>query len=232
MAIEQVQSGPEAEPEVHTSTSGSVLALNPERWVEEYGDLLFGFAMVRVRDRGVAQELVQDTFLAALQASQSFAGRSNEKAWLFGILRHKMVDHFRRKSREIEVADLEPGNPEEEGFFHTSGPGKDGWIRQVAPQSWDAPDESLVSKEFQAAFSGCISQLPERTAQVFLLREVDGVSSEEICKDLSVSANNLWVMLHRARIALRRCLEVHWFGHAKTKQRGLWHRQPPFGRGP
>lgn len=218
MAIEQVQSGPKADPERHIPASGNVPALNPERWIEEYGDLLFGYAMVRVRDRSVAQELVQETFLSALQASQSFAGRSTEKAWLFGILRNKMVDHFRRKSREIAMANLEPDNPEEEGFFHNSGPGKDGWIKRVAPHSWETPDESLVSKEFQAVFSRCISQLPEQTAQVFLLWEVDDVSSEEICKDLTVSANNLWVMLHRARIALRRCLEVHWFGHKKTKQ--------------
>ena len=114
------------------------------------------------------------------------------------------------------MADLKGSSPEEEGFFHSGGLGKDGWIKRLAPKPWNAPDQSLVSKEFQEVFKACLSKLPEKTAQVFLLREVDGVSSEEICKDLPLSANNLWVMLHRARMALRRCLEVHWFGHKQT----------------
>jgi RNA polymerase sigma-70 factor (ECF subfamily) len=216
MALENIQSQPKAEPKPHLPSSGVVPALNPERWLEDYGDMLFGFAMVRVRDRGVAEELVQETFLAALRASQSFAGRSTERAWLFGILRNKVADHYRHQSREIPLADLGNSSPEEDGFFHSGGLGKDGWIKRLAPKPWNAPDESLVSKEFQEVFNACLSRLPEKTAQVFLLREVDGVSSEEICKDLTISANNLWVVLHRARMALRRCLEVHWFGRKQT----------------
>ena len=98
MALEQNQIQPKAEPKPYFPSSGIVPALNPERWLEDYGDMLFGFAMVRIRDRGVAQELVQETFLAALRASQSFAGRSTERAWLFGILRNKLADHYRIKS--------------------------------------------------------------------------------------------------------------------------------------
>ena len=212
MALEQNQTQSKAEPKPHLPSSGIVPALNPERWLDDYGDMLFGFVMVRIRDRGVAEELVQETFLAALRASQSFAGRSTERAWPFGILRNKVADHYRHQSREIPLADLDYSSPEEDGFFHSGGLGKDGWIKRLAPKPWTAPDESLISKEFQEVFNACLSRLPEKTAQVFLLREVDGVSSEEICKDLTISANNLWVVLHRARLALRRCLEVHWFG--------------------
>ena len=186
--------------------------LNPERWVEEYGDVLFGFAAARVRDPAVAQDLVQETFLAAIKGSAAFAGRSSERSWLFGILRNKLVDYYRRQSREVAISELESGLPEEAGAFGASGPGKDGWVMRLAPQAWDTPVEHLVSKEFQDVLKSCLAGLPDRVAQVFLMREIDGVASEEICKDLGVSANNLWVMLHRARMGLRRCLEVNWFG--------------------
>ncbi|HEY5909258.1 MAG TPA: sigma-70 family RNA polymerase sigma factor [Verrucomicrobiae bacterium] len=185
--------------------------VDPERWLDEYGDVLFSFAMVRVRERSTAQDLVQETFLAALKARGSFAGRSTERAWLFGILRNKLADYYRLQSREVPLEDPEKV-PEEEGFFHASGPGKDGWISRIAPKPWAAPDASLVSKEFQAAFQECVSALPEKVAQVFLRREVDEIASEEICKEFGISPNNFWVMLHRARMGLRRCLEVNWFG--------------------
>jgi len=216
MALDQFQTQPETTPESDAASSGSPPALDPERWLEEYGDGLFGFALVRVRDQGVAEELVQETFLAALQSRDKFAGRSTERAWLFGILRNKLADHYRRQSREISLADLDSPVPEEEGFFQPSGPGKDGWTHRLAPKPWLAPDESLVNQEFQGVLDDCLSRLPEKTAQAFLQREVDEVPSEEICKVLHISPNNLWVLLHRARMALRRCLEVHWFGRQRT----------------
>jgi RNA polymerase sigma-70 factor (ECF subfamily) len=185
--------------------------LNPERWVDEYGDILFGFAAARVRNRALAQDLVQETFLAAIKASKGFAGRSTERSWLFGILRNKLVDHYRLQKREAAFTDSDPFLPEEQGAFGDSGPGRDGWVMKHAPKPWQTPDGTLVSKEFQTAFKGCLSRLPDKVALSFVLREVDGISSEEICKVLGVSPNNLWVMLHRARMGLRRCLEMHWF---------------------
>ena len=193
-------------------------AVNPERWVAEYGDVLFGFAAARVHDRAVAQDLVQETFLAAIRASAGFAGRSTERAWLFGILRNKLADHYRRQSREIPTGDPEGALPEEQGAFGESGLGKDGWVGRMAPRAWETPEEILVNKEFQEVLKRCLSQLPDRVAQAFSLREIETVLPEEVCKDLGVSPNNLWVMLHRARRGLRRCLEVHWFGH-KRKDR-------------
>jgi RNA polymerase sigma-70 factor (ECF subfamily) len=201
-----------------SSRPGSLPRLDPERWVEEYGDILFGFAASRVRDRAIAQDLVQETFLAAMKAIESFAGRSTERSWLFGILRNKLVDYYRRQSREITITDLEASLPEEQGAFGTSGLGKDGWVMKLAPKAWETPDTMLVTKEFQDVLKSCLSGLPDKVAQVFLLREIDGVSSEEICKDLDVSPNNLWVMLHRARMGLRRCLEAHWFGNKQKDQ--------------
>jgi RNA polymerase sigma-70 factor (ECF subfamily) len=163
-----------------------------------------------------AQDLVQETFLAALRAIASFAGRSSERAWLFGILRNKLVDYYRLKGREALLAEGDSLGPDEGRFFHAMGLRKDTWIKSLAPQAWASPDESLVQKEFQNVFHRCLARLPDKMAQVFLLKEVDGLASEQICKDLNISANNFWVMSHRARMALRRCLELHWFGRKKT----------------
>ena len=203
--------------EVTTAATNSSSMVQPDRWVQEHGDALFGFAVLRVRDRAAAQDLVQETFLAAIKGKESFAGRSNERAWLFGILRNKLIDYYRLQGREVPLANLEAPSPEEQNAFVAAGLGKDGWQRGVAPKAWDTPEEILVTKEFQEVLKACLSRLPGKIAQVFLLREIDGVPSEEICKDLGVSPNNVWVMLHRARMGLRRCLEVHWF---ENKRKG------------
>ena len=215
--MDELEQPKPATPIAKSAGAGSVPRVDPERWVEAYGDVLLGFAAARVRDRAIAQDLVQETFLAAIKSRERFAGRSSERSWLFGIMRNKLVDYYRLQSREITVTDLESALPEEEGAFGTSGPGKDGWLTKLAPKPWDTPEGILVTKEFQEVFRDCLSRLPDKVAQVFLLREIDGTASETICKDLGVSANNLWVMLHRARMGLRRCLEVHWFGNKKQK---------------
>jgi len=199
-----------------TEGSGSGSSLNPDRWVEDHGDALFGFAALRVRDRAIAQDLVQETFLAALKAREGFAGRSTERSWLFGILRNKLADHYRLQAREVSLGEDSP-LAEEQGAFCSTGVGKDGWVKRFAPKPWETPEESLISKEFQEVLKGCLSQLPEKIAQVFLLREIDGLRTDEICKDLALSPNNLWVILHRARMGLRRCLEVHWFGNKRKE---------------
>jgi len=214
MRLEEHQNLPPPKP----PASGSALPVNPEHWVEKYGDVLFGFATSRVRDRTIAQDLVQETFLAAIKARESFVGRSSERAWLFGILRNKLIDHYRLQDREVPLADLDSPLPEERGAFGTSGLGKNGWANGIAPKAWETPEEILVSKEFQEMLKCCLSRLPDKVAQVFVLREIDGASSEKTCKDLGVSPNHVWVMLHRARMGLRRCLEVHWFGNQRKNK--------------
>jgi RNA polymerase sigma-70 factor (ECF subfamily) len=198
------------------STVSSQPLLDPERWVKEHGDVLFGFVATRVRDRAIAQDLVQEAFLAAIKAKESFSGRSSERAWLFGILRNKLTDYYRRQAREVPLADFELVVPEEKGAFAETGVGKDGWVNGAGPKAWETPEQVLVSKEFQETLKRCLSRLPDTTAQVFSMREVDGLSSDEICKELGISPNNLWVMLHRARLGLRQCLEVNWFGKKRN----------------
>ena len=183
----------------------------PESWVDEHGDYLYSFALLRLRDRELAEEVVQETFLAALKARNNFAQLSSERTWLIGILKHKIIDHFRRSSRERPVADFETAWNDDDSFM-TSGEWVRHWNREYAPVEWkDDPTQVVEQQEFWEVFNRCLAQLPRRLAEVFTLREIDGLSSEEICKTLNISPNNLWVMLHRARALLRRSSETSWF---------------------
>jgi len=185
---------------------------DPERWVESYGDYLFKFALSRLRDPLKAEDLVQETFLAALKGGKGFQGRSAEKSWLVGILKNKIYDHYRKAGRETSFTDLEFYSDEESDRFVPDGPFKDAWIHELGPQEWTNPGASLDNDLFWQTYRDCSNKLPKNIATVFNLREVDGVESKEICAMLNISENNLWVMLHRARMALRRCLETNWFG--------------------
>ena len=180
--------------------------------MELYGDYLFKYALMRLRDSAKAEDAVQETFLAALKGGKTFAGRSAEKSWLVGILKNKICDYYRKASRETSFTDLEFYSDEESDRFVAEGMFKDGWIHELGPQEWDDPGASLDSQEFWQTFHDCSGKMPKNVAAVFSLREVDGVESKEICAMLNISKNNLWVMLHRARMALRRCLETNWFG--------------------
>jgi RNA polymerase sigma-70 factor (ECF subfamily) len=184
---------------------------DPERWLEEHGDYLFHFALSRLRDPVVAEDLIQDALLAALRSTDRYQGRSSERTWLAGILKHKLLDHFRKSGRETNFTDLAfYSNEEDRAFENPAFP--DHWNPAAAPGEWDGAGAALDREEFWRVFHECSRKLPERVSRVFLLREVDDLSSDEICAALNISPNNLWVMLHRARMALRQCLEQNWFG--------------------
>ncbi len=195
------------------AVAGSGNLSDPERWVDEHGDYLFCYALSRLRDPVRAEDAVQETFLAALKGGKSFAGRSAEKSWLTGILKNKIFDHYRKTSRETSFTDLDFYADEESDRFVARGVGEGGWIHKLGPLEWSAdPGDSLDKEQFWKTFRDCSNKLPKNVAAVFTLREVDGVDSREICATLNISESNLWVMLHRARMALRRCLETNWFG--------------------
>lgn len=183
---------------------------DPERWVDEHGDYLFHYALSRVRDASLAEDFVQETLLAGLRGMDRYQGRSTERTWLAGILRNKVLDHFRTAGREKNFTDLEFFSDEEERAFENQEY-PDHWNAAHAPSEWTDAGSSLDREEFWKVFHQCSGKLPDRIGRVFLLREVDRISSDEICTTLQISPNNLWVMLHRARLALRRCLEIHWF---------------------
>lgn len=185
---------------------------DPAAWVDEHGDYLYRYALFRLRDASRAEDVVQETLLAALQAYANFAGRGSERTWLVGILKHKIADHFRRLGREAQAPQREGEEFAHEEFFTAEGQWTDHWETEYAPSDWHASPAALVEQgEFWQVFQDCLRPLPARTASAFLLREVDGLTSEEICEVLSITVNNLWVMLHRARLHLRRCLELNWF---------------------
>lgn len=184
---------------------------DPERWVEEYGDYLFRFALMRLRDPSRAEDAVQETFLAALKGRQSFAGRSAEKSWLVGILKNKIFDYFRKASRETPFTDLDFYSDEDKDRFFVDALDKGAWQHDLGPQQWPGHGESIDKELFWQTYRNCAGKLPEKVAAAFNLREVDGLESKEVCALLHISEGNLWVMLHRARMALRRCLETNWF---------------------
>ncbi|MDB6066420.1 MAG: hypothetical protein JWR26_2628 [Pedosphaera sp.] len=195
------------------SPTASVQSSDPERWVEDYGDYLFKFAMIRLRDPSRAEDMVQETFLAALKGSSRFAGRSAERSWLVGILKNKIIDHFRKAGRETSFTDLSFYADEESDRFIQVGAFKGGWIHELGPVEWSPnPGAGMDAKVFFKAFHDCADKLPRNVSRVFILREIDGLETKEICSSLEISESNLWVMLHRARMALRRCLETNWFG--------------------
>ena len=182
-------------------------------WLDQHGDYLFKYASFRLRDQSAAEDVVQETFLAALKAYEKFEGRGSERTWLVGILKHKIMDHFRRTAREAPMGQAEDAGPEHAEFFTRTDGWDNHWNNDYAPTDWHATPAQLVEQgDFWRVFNECLSPLPPRTASAFTLREVDGMSSEEICEMLSITVNNLWVMLHRARLHLRNCLQMNWFG--------------------
>lgn len=197
---------------IHHQASGrNNETVQPEQWVDLYGDQLYRYALVRVRNTANAQDLVQDTFLSAYQSKDSYSGEASVRNWLFGILKHKIADHFRRIPRENIQSAIESLD---EGFreqLQEHGVHKGCWKKETGPVDWNSPDSSLSDEEFWKVLHECIGRLPRAAMQVFLLRELDGLKGGEICNTLKLTKNQYWVVMHRARAALQRCLQKHWF---------------------
>lgn len=187
--------------------SKTEVAKNPEEWVDLYGDTLYRMALSTVRDPAIAEELVQETFLGALRSRKNFQKRSSERTWLIAILKHKIVDHFRAKYKQQHL-EFKDEISSETADAHFDGRGE--WT--LKPGKWTAdPTKLYEQKEFFEVLSMCLDKLSPRMAKAFMLREFDGLDTEELCKVLDISATNSWVMLHRARVSLRDCLEQNWF---------------------
>lgn len=177
-----------------------------ELWVDKYGDILYRYALSRLYNHAASEDVVQETFLAAIRAEQGFSGRSSIRTWLIGILKHKIVDLIRKESREQGLEDIEAIDSQEEVFFDRKGR----W--RAAPADWQInPGKMLEQKEFMDVLTRCLEHLPDRLRRIFVLRELENQKTEEICKDLAISATNLWVMLYRGRMRLRNCLSKNWF---------------------
>jgi RNA polymerase sigma-70 factor (ECF subfamily) len=172
--------------------------------VEGQRAYLLRYARLQLRDPHAAEDVVQETLLAALSGRSGFAGRSNLRTWLTGILKHKIVDAIRRLSRESPLA-----GEEEDADFEALFDQRGHWSEM--PAAWPGADSALEQKEFLIALEQCLACLPAKTAQAFMMREHLGLETAEICKELGVTPTHCWVLLYRARVALRRCLETNWF---------------------
>ena len=179
-------------------------ARDPARWVDEFGDRLFRFAMLRLGDRHLAEDIVQQTFLKALESREQFRSDSSFLTWLTTILRNRIVDHFRLTAREPRVVSGELSECE---FFRRDGY----WLHTVSDWSLN-PEKGLETDEFWQALRNCLLTLPDILAEVFLLRELSELPPSEVCATLDISRTNLGVRLHRARLALRTCLEQKHYG--------------------
>ena len=189
-------------------------AIDPERWIDDHGDVLYRYALARVRKPELAQDLVQETLLAAMRGYEKFGGQSSVRSWLCGILKHKICDWYRKVGRETSFTDMEFLADECADKFVPEGY----WIHMTGPKEWKPEaDEVMHRDEFWQTMRDCLGKLPERTASVFMLREMEEVESKEICKMLAISESNLWVMLHRARMALRECLAINWFENPEVQ---------------
>lgn len=193
--------------------------INPANWVAEYGNYLYSYATFRVRDKEVAEDLVQETFLAALESFSSFKNKSSFKTWLTAILKNKILDYFKLEKRTIPISSLE--TEEENTFLENYFQSKEDknplhWKMTTAPKEWlQSPQVAMEQKEFQVVLQKCLENIPEKQANIFVMREMEGISSKEICKELDVTESNIWVILHRVRTSLRNCLEHNWFEKSK-----------------
>ncbi len=194
--------------------------LDPTKWIEQYADVLFSYAFARINRRDVAEDLVQDTFLSALKAKDTFRNESSEKTWLIAILKRKIIDHYRKKSTqsELNILDREKRDGFIDHFFESDG-GKEGhWTNTAAPKPWGGDFETEVEKdEFQTVLKDCLGKLPEKWSAVFTLKNMDDLDSDEICKELQIAPSNYWVIMHRAKLQLRECMEMNWF-ERKTRR--------------
>ena len=196
---------------------------------------LYRYALSKLRRAATAEEVVQDTLMAALQKQATFRGESALRTWLTGILKHKIVDWQRREardplrgaaSRHVDMDSEYEDSPE--SLFDSAG----GWV--TPPSTWATPEQCLENQSFREFLDSCLAALPVATARAFYLREVEGLTTEEICAELGISKSNCWVMLYRARMSLRRSLEERWFqkGERRTPHTGTsppWH-QPRIAR--
>jgi RNA polymerase sigma-70 factor (ECF subfamily) len=179
--------------------------LFPDQWVDRYADYLFNYAVVRVSDAEMAKDLVQETFFAGLNSAKNFKGNASERTWLISILKRKVIDHYRRSNSNKGKAEIRVN-------YRTDSENEGDWMEeQVAdPFSLDG-DHIMENEELGMAIQECLDKLPKKQAQVFRMKTIQGMETEDICNELDINPSNLWVMIHRARTSLMGCLNENWF---------------------
>lgn len=177
-------------------------------WVSLYGDYLFSIALMKLRERETAKDLLQETFLSAYKNRHQFRGESSEKTWLTSILKNKIIDWYRANKRNEEVINylLETDREFINTYYETSD-AQFGHIRQEAWQTTESADKNLKNKEIGLAIHQCAEKLPKKIAPIFLAKFIDEKKADEICKDFNISTSNYWVIIHRAKVYMQNCLK-------------------------
>ncbi|NER15132.1 sigma-70 family RNA polymerase sigma factor [Leptobacterium flavescens] len=183
----------------------STNTLDPTKWIDNYADYLYNYSVSRVSDSDTAQDLVQETFLAALKSSNNYKGDASERTWLISILKRKIIDYYRKinsKKGKAEVRMSYNTDSEEEG----------NWMEERISDPYDGnAEDSMQNEELGIAIQECMGKLPVKQAQIFKMKTIEGYETEAICNELNITPSNLWVIIHRARTALTACLEKNWF---------------------
>ncbi|MDR9440326.1 MAG: sigma-70 family RNA polymerase sigma factor [Halomonas sp.] len=170
---------------------------------------LVSFALMHLRERSQAEDAVQEAMMSAIEKNESFAGRSGYETWVFGILKYKILDAMRAQKRHGRWQPLEVEEDDVDAIdrqFQQNGR----WQESARPSSWGEPEAAFETEHFWQVFDACMIALPDNAARVFSLRELMGLSTDDICKELGIKENNCWVILHRARLRLRACIEQGW----------------------
>jgi len=181
--------------------------LNTNKWIDNYADYLYNYSISRVSNSDLAKDLVQDTFFAGLKSAKNFQGKASERTWLVSILKRKIIDYYRKINSK-------KGQAEVRMSFYDDGENEGSWLEERVPQSWDnASEKKIENEELKNQLESCIQKLPEKYAIVFRMKTVQEFETEEICKELGITSSNLWVIIHRARTQLRKCMEDNWFNN-------------------
>lgn len=185
--------------------SKEIHKLNPNNWVKLHADYLYNFAIGRINEHDLAKDLVQDTFFAGLKAMDNFQGLASERTWLVAILKRKIIDYYRKINSNKGKAEVKMN-------FYADGEREGEWIEERVPSNWNNEIEKQIeNEELNFALEKCINNLPEKYAMVFRMKTIQQLETEDICKELEITSSNLWVIIHRARTQLRKCMEDNWF---------------------
>ncbi|MBU2949519.1 sigma-70 family RNA polymerase sigma factor [Tamlana agarivorans] len=177
--------------------------INPNKWIDSYSDYLFNYTISRVSDREIAQDLVQDTFLAALKSMKNFKGEASERTWLISILKRKIIDHYRKINSNKGKAEVRINYRDSES--------EGDWLEERVADPFDkTAEDALENSELGDAIHNCLSKLPKKQAEVFKMKTILNYETETICNELNITASNLWVIIHRARTAMADCLKENW----------------------
>jgi RNA polymerase sigma-70 factor (TIGR02943 family) len=180
--------------------------VNPHKWVQNHADYLYAYTLARLNDPEQAHDLVQETFLAALQRVDKFEGKSTERTWLTAILKNKIVDVYRKRSSGLRSTEAVETVPEPD-FFEEDGH----WRNEYRPQAFGVEDHNpLHNKEFNQVLQQCMQKLPALWMAIFTMKHMDDQPADIICRELNITSSNYWVIIHRAKLNLRACLQKMW----------------------